>query len=351
MNVLLICPSNNLFMPYVSNYTLILDDLGVEYVLQIWDRFGIEEPSPFVFKDDKVGHARTLRDYLQYRNHVRKVMKRYHFDKVIVFGLSLGFFLSKFLMQHYKERYILDIRDYHKVLNLWNPSKVIADSYATVVSSPMFQTWLPPNHEYFVNHNSAIYRLPDLVQPNVERKKEKVNISYIGSVAHYDINRQLIQALRNSEWCILEFHGQGTASNEIIALVEAEKIENVKVTGIYDKADESSLYSNSDMVNMVLSSDSVNNRTCLPNRLYNACLYGKPLLTNTGTFVSDIIRDYNLGLVLNNFDDVENQIRSYWNEFDEDAWVSGRDCFLQSVVHDNIVFRDKVREFVLTKNR
>ena len=99
---------------------------------------------------------------------------------------------------------------------------------------------------------------------------------------------------------------------------------------------------------MVLSSDSVNNRTCLPNRLYNACLYGKPLLANKGTFVSDIIRDYNLGLVLNNFDDVENQIRSYWNEFDEDA-VSGRDCFLQSVVHDNIVFRDKVREFVLTK--
>jgi hypothetical protein len=71
MRVGLICPSNKIYMPYLSLYKRILDSSDVKYDVIYWDRFGIEEHSEFVYRDSKVGHRRGFVDYFMYSRFVK----------------------------------------------------------------------------------------------------------------------------------------------------------------------------------------------------------------------------------------------------------------------------------------
>lgn len=43
MKIALICPSVILYMPYVSNYEVILKNKNIDYDIINWDRFHIED--------------------------------------------------------------------------------------------------------------------------------------------------------------------------------------------------------------------------------------------------------------------------------------------------------------------
>ena len=66
MKVLLVCPSNTLFMPYLENYTTIFSDNNISYDTLLWNRFGYEERAQYQFTDKKKGHRRNLFDYINY---------------------------------------------------------------------------------------------------------------------------------------------------------------------------------------------------------------------------------------------------------------------------------------------
>ena len=70
MKIALICPSNMLYMPYVDNYTKILDEINVDYSVINWDRFKIEKDREFVYRDSKIGHQRNFLDYLDRKSVV-----------------------------------------------------------------------------------------------------------------------------------------------------------------------------------------------------------------------------------------------------------------------------------------
>lgn len=53
MKVLLVCPSNTLFMPYLENYTTIFSDNNISYDTLLWNRFGYEERAQYQFTDKK----------------------------------------------------------------------------------------------------------------------------------------------------------------------------------------------------------------------------------------------------------------------------------------------------------
>src|SRR5699024_1648134 len=106
MKVALICPSNLLYMPYVENYTAILDEEAIDYDIINWDRFHIEdENNTLTYCDKKTGHPRTVYDYYKYNRFVKTQLKNNHYEKIIVFGLQLTFFLQKYLLGKYKKNY------------------------------------------------------------------------------------------------------------------------------------------------------------------------------------------------------------------------------------------------------
>ena len=330
-------------MPYLKNY---IDLIDVEYDVINWDRLSIEDIKEFTYRDNKIGHQRNLLDYYKYYRFIIQILKGGNYDKVIVFGIQLTFFLQNVLINHFKGNYVIDIRDHHKLINLMNWNTIKKYGRGIVVSSPGFLEWLPKGEKYYINHNTTIESLKDL-HPIVLNKNtdKKIRIANIGSFRDYKINIEFINSLKNSKTVILNYHGRGGYEESLRNLKDEKNILNLNITGEYTKDIEESLYLKNDLINVLRHNDGINNYTALPNRLYNSLVFGKPLISYQGTYLSEIINKYNLGLVINDFDLLEAQIVTYIYEFDDELFVKGRKLFFKKVIKDNKLFHEMISEF------
>lgn len=346
MKIALICPSNMLYMPYVDNYTKIFDEINADYSVINWDRFKIEKESEFTYRDSKIGHQRDFLDYFKYSRFVLNILKKNNYEKVVVFGIQLVFFLKRHLIREYSNKYIIDIRDHNRIIKYLNIEKAIDNSTFTVLSSPGYKEWLPKSSKYVINHNTRIESLYELRELDSDIKsKDVITVNYIGSIRDYKVNIDFINSLKNKKHIALNFHGEGIINEDIENHVTNQIIGNVKLTGRYEKEQESVLYKSSDFINILIQNDSINNRTLLPNRLYNAAIYGKPILAFDGTYLSEIVKKYNLGLVVNSFDNIELDIMEYIHNLKLELYENGRNLFFESVIEENKEFRNKLEKF------
>lgn len=346
MKVALICPSNMLYMPYVSNYVKVLEKNNVNYTIINWDRFGIEEKSGYTFRDNKIGHQRNYYDYYKYKKYLLTLLRKENFDKIIIFTLQLGHFLKRFLLKNYKNRYIFDIRDYNKIIRFSNFETIIRYSYSTVISSPGFISWLPKSDRYYINHNTNADSLDVLIPVKEVFTGEKIKISTIGVIRHWKVNVDFVNSLKNNHKYVLIYHGEGTINKKLEEFIAKNQIKNVWIYGRYKKEEEGLIYKNTDMVSTLFCNDHINCKTLLSNRLYNSVIYGKPLIALSGNFVSEIIRKYNLGLVIDSFDKIEKNLNEYVRRFDEHEYNLGRISFFKSVLSENNDFTKRIEEFI-----
>lgn len=331
-------------MPYVDNYKQVLDKHEVDYDIINWDRFHIETTNELTYRDAKIGHSRNLIDYYKFKRFISKKISEKKYEKIIVFGIQLAFFLQP-LLKDYKNKYILDIRDYNRVIRFFNIKIAINNSTFTVLSSPGFKKWLPNTEKYVLNHNTRIEELKD-IDANLGLDNNRINISYIGTIRDFNINLKLINSLKNNKNFNLYFHGDGIINGEIEDYIQKNKINNVYLTGRYKREEEANLYSRSHFINVLIPDTDINSKTLLPNRLYNAVIYGKPILTYEGTYLSELVFKTKLGLVLNTFDGIDKQIQNYLNEFNKEKFKKYRADYLKRVVQDNMFFKEKLLDFV-----
>ncbi|MDK2801724.1 MAG: hypothetical protein PWQ70_3343 [Clostridiales bacterium] len=347
MKVALVGEGNKSYMPYMENYQKILRECGVNYDVINWDRLCIEEVNEIAFRDNKRVIPRNFLDYVKYGRFVASKLHEYEYEKVVVFGIALAYFIRKILKKNYCNKYIFDIRDDHKMRKFLNIKQVIECSYFTVLSSPSYEIWLPKSYKYVINHNTTIGSLNELRNVDINLINEKqVVIANIGSIRDYQINIDLINALKNNNNIVIKFHGQGAINEEIEKYIKLHNIANVELTGKYEKDEEESFYLKADMINVLRYNDSINNKTALPNRLYKAAIYGKPLLAFEGTYLSKIISKYDLGLVVNSFKNMEEKIWDYICSFDVKKYEQGRHNFFKRVIKDNETFRERFKKFL-----
>lgn len=351
MRILLVCPSNMLYMPYVKNYETILQENKVDYEIINWDRLNIENNEgglSYTYRDLKTGHRRSYIDYFKYRAFIKKRLRATKYDKIIVFGIQLSFFLADILQHEYKGNYIIDIRDYNKIVKFFNLKKVIFGSVFTVLSSPGFKKWLPKFDRYLINHNTQVTNLNELRDRSSfsNIKTEKINISYIGSLRNYNINIDFINSVKNNNRISLYYHGEGIINKTLKDYLFSNGINNVFVTGRYNCSEEDKLYSKSDLINILIPNDSINSRTLLPNRLYKAASHFKPIVAYEGTYLSHQVKKYNLGIVLSSFNKLEDNLSIYLENFDLDAYKQGRNSFFNKVIRENQIFEESLIKFV-----
>lgn len=345
MKIALLCPSNMLYMPYVKNYEKVLVDKNVNYDIFNWDRFQMEEVKKTTFRDKKKGHQRNFIDYLKYRKFLMHRLDSSHYDKIIVFGIQLSYFLNKILRKKYKGNYIIDIRDHNKILNFMDFKELIECSDFTVLSSPGYTEWLPESKKYLINHNTQISSINELKEISAFNKEE-ICISNIGALNELQINTTFINSLKNNPKFKLNYHGEGDINNDIISYLKTNEISNAFVTGRYNKEDEEKLYENSDLINVLRTNGGINNKTALPNRLYNAVIYGKPLLSLEGSYLTDVVSKYHLGIVISSFKDTEQKIIDYFKQVDLEMFNKGREKLFIKVLDDNALFNKKLSEFL-----
>lgn len=344
MKLALICPSNKMYMPYIRKYEEVLKQTDITYDCINWDRFHIEEDNQMTYKDSKIGHQRNIIDYLRFRKFVINLLNNSGYDKVIVFGVQLSFILSKYLIDKYKLKYLIDIRDYNKLLNIFTIKKTVSQSYFTAISSPGFTEWLPVSNKYVISHNTKTSYLHEYNEKDIV--KSSIILSYIGSIRDSSVNIALIEDVCNSDTIHLEYHGEGDANKELSNFIVKNKIKNVNLTGRYSNEKEEEYYKLSNMINILIHNNDINSKTLLTNRLYQAVIYGRPILTNEGSFQATIIKKYNLGLVINKIENVEKKIIEYLNEFNSEEYNLGRKLFFEKVLQENIKFENTLSGFI-----
>ncbi|QPL53819.1 hypothetical protein [Vibrio navarrensis] len=348
--LLLVCPANTSQMPYLKNYIEVLISNGIQYDVLCWDRLSEEREGPLVYKDGKIGHQRGFYDYFNYSIYVRRLIKKHGFTKLIVFGIPLAFFLSRFLVKNYRDMFVIDIRDHHRLLCIfYNFGNLLSNSALSVISSGGFLKWLPNNISYIINHNTSKTELPPLrVKSDPIFNRNTISISCIGSLKDIAINRELLtQAAKKSlSYLRFNFHGDGVINDELTNLAVKHPNLNINVTGRYYPSEERELYLKSDFINMFMSPDSINNNTCMSNRLYNSVLYGVPLLVLEGSYLSDIVLKYNLGMVFCSLDDFFDDFFSRISSFDLSLYEKGRYEFFKLVLDENACFRKSILKFV-----
>lgn len=341
-NILIVCSTNTGYMPYLNNYTLILDERKIDYDLLVWNRMNLEEKqSLFVYKDGKNSVRRGFIDYFKFYRFLKGVLAKNRFNKIIIFGLQTLFFCQGFLCNEYSKRYLLDIRDYHILAKATNLQRVINNAKYTVISSPGYKEFLPTSFDYIVNHNTTIdsNNLPSSTCMSFNSSF----ITYMGALRDLEINKEFIKSLKDSPYEAY-YAGESDYTKQLKDFVEQGNFR-VRFTGRYKKEEEKTIYGQTLLVNVLRYADSLNNIVALPNRLYNAPIYMKPLLSYKGTYLSKLIEEYKLGLIINDFNHLSSNIENYINGFIFEEYLDGRNRFLNKVIQDNLVFKQKLLDF------
>lgn len=347
MKIALICPTNMELMPYLDNYADILKEQDVQFDKIIWNRLGksYEEENIYLYQGNVEGIQQGIKEYFLFSEFIKKTLKKNDYDKIIIFGIQLSFFLSRFLRKKYNKSYIFDIRDKHKLKYFFNIDKFINNSYATVISSRKYETWLP-QHEYILNHNTK-----ENSTTIISGKKTKVgkahslNILSYGMLRDLEINKAVINETTGNN-IMFSYFGKSDIQNLLKEYAMKNNIKNVNFSGEYHPFEEPDIIKSGDMVNILRYPDSENNKTALPNKLYTAIKFNKPILCFKGTYLSEIVKEYDLGLVLNEIENMEKKISEYFSKLDYIELEKKQEKFLKMIVLENLNFKYEIIKFL-----
>ncbi|MBU3159853.1 glycosyltransferase [Clostridium frigoris] len=355
MRLALILPANVLHAPYLNYYTEILDKTKVQYDIINWNKLNLKEDiiNAYTF-NFKCGYkSNTLSKivgYYLFSKFVKRILCKEKYDKLIVFIPQFALFLSDILSKEYKQKFILDIRDYGKANRyIKRLESIINNSEFTVISSAGYKKWLPLKYNYVISHNTLFtdYNAIDERDKFDLRNKTEIIISNIGVIRNYHENCKAIDSFKQSTKFKLRYIGKGICEEDLKKYCNNNNIDNVSFHGKYSKNEELRFYQQSDIINLIVPMNSVGNNSAMANRFYNACISRCPLIVNKGSYMAEIVKSYNLGMAMDiDNDNMIEEVSKYINNFDYDKFIKGCKVFLSKIENEQKIFCEKVMKFI-----
>jgi glycosyltransferase involved in cell wall biosynthesis len=348
--IAIIVPTSRSYTPYLAHYEKILNDAGIPYEMYYWDRFHIHEKTIYgeTFTCNCPDHGfGSIRGYLAYRRFLLNKLRNKNYSFYIVLSVQMGILLYQFLQD---KKFILDIRDFsHENKSLYRSfaNRLIKSAVAVVISSDGFRIWLPTGREYLLSHNVSLESFHNVKMfPRFD--PDRLVISYIGGVSYYEANLRVINAVSKNDKIHLSYIGSGTCEKELETFCVNNNIENVTFSGRFSPSQKGNFYNDTDFVLSCYGDDTPVVRTALPNRLYESCFYKRPLIVNTGTYLSDLVRNYNIGVVvdLNNTDHLYNKLIEMTEHKNYQNYVKNCDIFIEAVRNDIRIFNITISNLI-----
>lgn len=348
--VCVIAPANLKYVPYYKYYTDILDASGICYDIISWDRAGIEEKVSFSMKypAKDFDRKRMLWGYLKFGQFCRRIISKQQYEKIIFLTVAPVFFCGPFLLNKYKGKYWLDIRDYSPIVHYfpWCFEAICRNAWKIVVSSPSFNSWIKA--PTIICHNADVNQIKNSAGLYVKRPEhaDSLRIVFAGMMIEEDINIRVLDCYKNSEKICFSFIGRDIEGKQKIeTFVKKNGINNVLFEGAYKKEDIIEIYrEKADFVN-IFRANTIINKNALPNKLYDAVISGVPVIVfDHNEAIVSFVEKYNLGIVMN-----EAQIGmlpELMNSFDFSAYEVGRKQFLEQVIEDMASFKKTLLSYV-----
>ncbi len=322
-------------MPYMNFYIRSLKDCGHELHILSWKRDkqpddeapkGIKHHEFYRPLDDEILKIKKIPAFAAYRKLLIKLIKKEKFDFFICLHTLPGVLVYRRLCGEYKNRFILDYRDftfenirfYAKIIE-----KLAKASKLTFVSSGGFRRYLPDIPDILPSHNIN----PEEANLGSSQKHDasengKIRISFWGYIRHERVNIRIIDSLRGDGRFELHYYGreQQTARRlkEYCGKVSAE---NVFFHGPYSPPDRRVIAEKTDMIHNVYDGGSTE-EIAVGNKYYDSLLFCLPQICAKGSYMGALAERDGVGISLDPYGEgFADALWEYYNSIDRDAFV------------------------------
>jgi len=173
-----------------------------------------------------------------------------------------------------------------------------------------------------------------------------LTIGFVGGIRYFDINKKIIDAFANNKMFNLMYVGKKHPGCDLEKYCNVRSIKNVRFLPAYHDEGKPQIYKDIDIINSIYGNSTMEVRTALPNKLYDAVLYKKPILVSKGTFLGEVIGEYNLGLAVDSLDGIDNALVKYLECFDETLFLNGCEKFLHLVYKEQEEALESFNKFI-----
>ncbi|MFC4709488.1 glycosyltransferase [Enterococcus eurekensis] len=221
---------------------------------------------------------------------------------------------------------------------------MIQNSFKTIISSEGFKKFLPKDVSYQLVHNISNMGDRQIEYEN-PLEKENIVIGFVGNVRYEEENIKLIKIFKEDKRFKFGYWGNvnsGFTPKEII-----KNNENVHFHGKFSNVDKPLIYNNVSFINAIYGNDGLEVTTALPNRLYDALIFKKPILTSKGTFLGEIVEKNGIGIAIDfNENDVYESIILYVENFNYIEFQKKCDSLLDIYLEEQHRFEQKICSFI-----
>ncbi len=348
-----IITTRNIFnSPCLEKYQKIISQ---NYDILYWDRCNIDEEcgAQKYFKYSNVMPAnvsvfRKSLPYLGFYKYVINFLRKNNYEKIIIFPTQMAWLMLPWLRGKYKNKYILDIRDYSNEFGICGKltNAAVKNSGLTTITSPAYKNFLPEG-DYLVSHN--IQEIDsDLVNKYRSRERDEkapIVLSFIGSVRFIDKQERLIELFKNDNRFVLKFIGRG--SEQLKDFCDNNQVNNVQLIGRFERAELPSFYMESDMAINVYGNNTPVLNYALSNKLYSSAIMGMPILTSPDTYMAEVSEKYGFGVSVDLADPhVADKVYEFYKSTDKNKLFAGCDEFMKTVRKDEELYQHGLKAFL-----
>lgn len=354
MRILIVTYDEYRNISYIEKYEKSIIKHAWDYNIVLWNRSGDKNTGlnnhHLVFQGlNRKSKLLKIIPFLRWRRFVIKQLKRVQYDRLIILTTVPAVLLADILLLKYSKRYWLDIRDYtyenfafyHRIVK-----KLAERSAGTSISSPGFYSFIPRYENVFLNHNIT-NQLAKKNDCSLDTAHLPIVIGFVGGVQYLEENKRFCNHLKNNPRFILKYVGKVHPGCDLKGYCKKINMNNVEFLPPYENADKPYIYEKIDLINSVYGADSPITKLALPNRLYDAALFKKPILVSKGTLLAEIVERYNMGLAIDTREsELAMRIDAYLERFNRELFVEGCESFLSSVNQDEKLILERIDEFL-----
>ena len=358
MKVLIVAFHPRTMTPYSRLYEESVIESGNEYDIVFWDRFrnGALEKVGNEYIIHRIctlggNKLKKIPAFFAFRKAVKKIIEDGKYDRIVILNTMPGILLSDILIEKYKNRFILDIRDYTYEKYDFYRNRVnllIDNSFFSTISSPAFCQFLKRERSdrLLLNHNitnesKRVGSCRDL------KFLREWNIGFVGAVRHEKENENILDEFRNDKRFKFSYYGVFNNGCRLDSYCQKHNVENVRFYGAFDNTDKPNIYESIDIINSVYESQTFGEGYSVPNRLYDAILFKKPMIVFEDTYIAQIVQKYKLGLVVKKYGHVKNELLQYVSNFDKEEFNQICEGLLCKVDQDQNLLRGKLYAFMI----
>lgn len=337
--------------PHLKIYSDYFDKQGVKYDVISWDRTGDTERDEFTYYHETQFQVSTLtrfKDYFKYARFIKNLVKKYHYEKLVVISPQVALFIPFFLRNKYAGRYIFDYRDLSiEQLTPFKPimKMVLNNSYANVISSPGFIQYLPKCYNYVLSHNFNIESVKKALEEESEPlPKGNIKVLTIGAI-RFDANYEVIDSLGNVKGLEVDFVGKGGAAPVLEKYVSDKGYNNIVFKGKYEKNEENAIIKQHSCIN-IFYPYIPSHISALSNRFYNSLINKRPMIVSKGGEQGNYVEKYGVGLAVESCVGLADKIKEYVATLDFDVYKKNCNMLLREFVEDYNRFAKVVDDFI-----